>query len=69
MFVAAAETVAGAASREVSITFSILIEGYGEMFASDEVDFFRFCYMMSRALLFFLKTPGVPYDYAISESI
>ena len=57
---AAAETVAGAASREVSITFSILIEGYGEMLASEEVDFLRFCYIMSRALLFFLKTPGVP---------
>ena len=39
------------------------------MLASDDVDFLRFDYMMSRALLCFLKMPGVPYSDDIpSES-
>ena len=40
------------------------------MLASDDVDFLRFCAIMSRALLYFLKIPGVPYDDAIlSETL
>lgn len=39
------------------------------MLTSDDVDFLRFYYMMSRALLYFLKIPGVPYiDAIFSES-